>query len=283
MEVLRVVFTKPIIIDSEYEPSVASLLISKDIKECLKGLYEVIPDNYAIINPYMLPNIIEIYNINTKQIELIVKRFFSSNRKIDVLGWEYEIQNSSIQKFIWHERVLKGFSDSRRNRYKTINPIFLKEIFKHTLVLNSHISIEQFKELATLELKKHLSSKCGWGIEELILDWESFNITFSKCSLQDKNQISFYGVFKTNFVPPIFIGDFTENGCGKIILIKDESLKIKKAKSITLYFKEDYFKELKEVSRQNNMDVLSFARTCLDEKIDEVKKDKGEEDEKEFN
>lgn len=283
MEVLRVVFTKPIVIDREYEPSVASLLISKDIKECLKGLYEVIPDNYAIINPYMLPNIIEIYNFDSKQIDLIVKRFFSSNRKIEILGCEYEIKSNSIQKFIWHERVLKGFSNSRRNRYKTINPIFLKDIFNHPIVLNSHISVEEFKELATFELKKYLSSKFGWFIKELILEWESFNITFSKCSLQEKNQICFYGVFKTNFVPPIFVGDFTENGCGKIILIKDESLKVKKAKSITLYFEEDYFKEVEEVSRQNNLDVLSFTRLCLDEKIDEVKKDKGEEDEKDFN
>lgn len=283
MEVLRVVLTKPIIIDSEYEPAVASLLISKDIKECLKGLYEVIPENYAIINPYMLPNIIEIYNFDSKQIDLIVKRFFSSNRIIEILASEYEIQSSSIQKFIWNERVLKGFSNTRINRYKTINPIFLKDIFNHPIVLNSHISVEEFKELATLELKKYLSSKFGWFIKELILEWESFNITFSKCSLQEKNQICFYGVFKTNFVPPIFIGDFIENGCGKIILIKDEKEKIKKAKSIILYFEEDYFKELKEVSRQNNMDVLSFARTCIDEKIDEVKKDKGRKSEKDFN
>lgn len=267
MEVLRVELSKPLVFNRSYEGSVSSLLILKDIKECLKGLYNVESNDYAIINPFKMPNIIEIYNIKTKKIDLIVKRFFSEGRIVEIMNSDYSVVSSNKHSFLWNERVLKGYKNTRINRYKTINPIFLKNLFNDDVVLNEKIDIELFKELATKELLNYIARRLNVPKSNLYFEWEKFDITFAKCSLEEKNQICFYGLFKTNFVPPVFIGDYTQNSCGKIILLRDDSIDVKRAKGITLHFKEDFFNELKIISQQNGLDVISFVRNCIEEKI----------------
>lgn len=267
MEVLRVELSKPLVFNGGYEGSVLSLLISKDIKECLKGLYNVEPNDYAIMNPFKMPTSIEIYNIKTKKIDLIVKRFFSEGRKVEIMKSDYTVVLSKKHSFLWNERLLKGYKNTRINKYKTINPIFLKKLFNDDVVLNEKIDIELFKELATKELLDNIAKRLDVSQSDLYLEWESFDITFAKCSLEEKNQICFFGLFKTNFVPPVFMGDYTQNSCGKIILLKDDSIKVKRAKGITLHFKEDFFNELKTVSQQNGLDMVSFVRNCIEEKI----------------
>lgn len=276
MEVLRIILSEPIISNSGQDYSITSLLISKDIKDCLLGLYNIDSQDYAIVNPYKMPNLIELYNVKSKKIDLIVKRFFSSSKEIEILKKKYQIASAEKHSFLWNERVLKGYLNSRINRYKTINPIFLRKTFENEITQNSRIDTDEFKKIATSELLEHLSLQFNWRKEELHLEWETFQITFSKCTLDSKNQVCFYGVFKTNFVPPIFIGDYTENGCGKIILLKDEAIKIKRAQSITLYFEDDFFNELKRVSNENNMDELSFSRMCIEEKLEAINKEENE-------
>lgn len=274
MEVLRIILSEPIKSSQDY--SITSLLISKDIKDCLLGLYNIDYQDYAIVHPYKMPNLIELYNIKSKKIDLIVKRFFSLNKEIEILKKIYTIENIEKHSFLWNERVLKGYLNARINRYKTINPIFLRTTFEDKITQNNRIKTEEFKKIATSHLLEHLSLQFNWLKDELYLEWENFQVTFSKCTLDGKNQVCFYGVFKTNFVPPIFIGDYTENGCGKIILLKDDSIKIKRAKSITLYFEDEFFNELKRVSYENKMDELSFARICIEEKIKVMNKEENE-------
>ena len=267
MEILRIILSSAIKVADKNTGTISSLLIAKDIKECLNGLYGVNINSCAVLVPFKFPNVVEVYNLDNKKIDLIIKRFFSKGRKIELVGNEYTITGSETVKFIWNERVLKGYGNKRSNKYKTINPIFLKNLFPYGNNNTGTIDIEDFKQRATLELKKYFSSLYLCSIEVLRIKWEKFNITFSKCSLDEKNQICFYGILETNFVPPIFIGDYTSNGFGKLVLLKGVTSEKEKFESIKIRLASSEYLKIKHCAELNNLSVLSFVKQCIKKEI----------------
>lgn len=269
MEVFRVTFDSSLRKEKEFDRTTVSLLIASDIKECLKGLYGVDINDNAILVPFKFPNAFEIYNLKTKKVDTIIKRFFSKGRTIEILNKEYTVENSEIKKFIWKERILKGYSNLRENKYKTINPIYLESLFHHEIASKNTIDAEEFKVIATDELKRRLAEKFGVTHDEVFLEWDEFDVTFSKCSLEDKNQVCFYGVFRANFIPPLFIGDYTGNGCGKVILLSSTKLETQKIYPITLNFSNELYKKVKYLADEEKISVLEYSKNCIEEKAND--------------
>lgn len=269
MDIFRIEFDKNFG-KSKISTSIRNLKIVEDIRKCLEGLIDINPDDYRIIVPFNKDFIIEIYAKNVDcSIEIMIKRFFKEDRVIRLIDVNYTIARTKLVNIIWIPRLLKGYGDSRINTYKTVNPIFYKNLFDNLKYCDKEcqeIDEVDLKDKFTANLINEVSRVLNIKESNIVFEWEIFNITFAKHGLEDKNQICCYGTFRSNCLLPFFLGDFTERGYGKLHLVREKEKLNTATKNIedgiNVKIDSSLLEKLKQspdIENYNNDEMINFV------------------------
>lgn len=285
MQVFRIVLNNQYY-NKNLNKDINTILVATDIKNCLDGLINVEPENYNVIIPFNKENLIEIYhNSKLTKIETIVKKFFKVGREFSIQSKTYNIVNTEVINLIVKPRLLEGYAKQRINTYKTVNPIFYKnsfDKFQYTEGSNSLVDKEHFMNVVTECIKDELSSMYKIEKNLIELTWKKFNISFSKNAFNEKNNICSYGIFKTNCQFPLFLGDFQNNGFGKLHMIKNTSqislpkvfdigLKVPTTLALNLYGKDYTGNELKALLMEKLIEEVNNSKISNELKKDSIK------------
>ncbi len=205
-------------------PLITNLKIFEDMKFWFRSVGLDIT-LFGFHMPFKEKNTLEVYVLDPNhmdKLDFITQHLFTPNKTKIILGIKNKIIKTKILTITYIPRVLKGYKNERVNKYKILTPIFFKDLFKEVPLVKDtkEVDIEKAKKLFTTTMINSIAKDLAAEPKEIFLEWDTFNITFSKCDIEQKNQLCAYGTFSTNCVPRLFIGDFKNNGCGRIVEIE---------------------------------------------------------------
>ena len=222
-------------------------------------------DLFGFYIPYNEKKSIEIHILRPEAIEkldYIEKTYFTRGKKKVILGVKTVITKVEKKTIPYIPRLLKGFNNSRVNKYKTLTSIFFKELFTNIPMKDENvIDEEKANELFTKAIKSHIAKVLNIKVEEVYFAWNEFHVSFAKCDMEQKNQLCAYGTFSTNCVPPLFIGDYKSNGCGRLIEVE------RRQENINPIDEVKTMEEAKKEEVENSKDITVTISGKLSEMI----------------